>query len=46
MLSPVHGSLRRVQAEFPLIQVVQATIAATGAPEVWVTHGEEDALVH
>ena len=22
-----------------------ATIAATGAPEVWVTHGEEDALV-
>jgi hypothetical protein len=23
MLSPVHGSLRRVQAEFPLIQVVQ-----------------------
>jgi putative mRNA 3-end processing factor len=23
-----------------------ATIAATGASEVWVTHGEEDALVH
>jgi putative mRNA 3-end processing factor len=23
-----------------------ATIAATGAPEVWVTHGQEDALVH
>lgn len=23
-----------------------ATIAATGAAEVWVTHGEEDALVH
>src|SRR5262249_54718064 len=23
-----------------------ATIAATGASEVWVTHGQEDALVH
>ncbi len=23
-----------------------ATIAATGAPEIWVTHGAEDALVH
>jgi putative mRNA 3-end processing factor len=23
-----------------------AAIAATGAPEIWVTHGEEDALVH
>jgi putative mRNA 3-end processing factor len=23
-----------------------ATIKATGAPEVWVTHGQEDALVH
>jgi putative mRNA 3-end processing factor len=23
-----------------------ATIAATGAGEVWVTHGQEDALVH
>ena len=23
-----------------------ATIAATGAPEIWVTHGQEDALVH
>jgi putative mRNA 3-end processing factor len=23
-----------------------ATITATGAREVWVTHGQEDALVH
>jgi putative mRNA 3-end processing factor len=23
-----------------------ATIAATGAGEIWVTHGQEDALVH
>ncbi len=23
-----------------------ATIVATGAPEIWVTHGQEDALVH
>ncbi|MCC7346596.1 MAG: DNA ligase-associated DEXH box helicase, partial [Variibacter sp.] len=23
-----------------------ATVASTGAAEVWVTHGEEDALVH
>ncbi len=23
-----------------------ATIAATGAAEIWVTHGQEDALVH
>jgi putative mRNA 3-end processing factor len=23
-----------------------ATIAATGASEIWVTHGQEDALVH
>jgi putative mRNA 3-end processing factor len=23
-----------------------ATIAATAAPEIWVTHGEADALVH
>ena len=23
-----------------------ATIAATGCSEVWVTHGQEDALVH
>ena len=25
---------------------VTATIAATGASEIWVTHGQEDALVH
>jgi hypothetical protein len=29
MLSPVHGSLRRVQAEFPLIQVVQISRASS-----------------
>ena len=23
-----------------------STIAATGAAEIWVTHGQEDALVH
>ena len=23
-----------------------ATIAATGAADIWVTHGQEDALVH
>jgi hypothetical protein len=29
MLSPVHGNLRRVQAEFPLIQVVQISRASS-----------------
>src|SRR5450631_248118 len=29
MLSPVHGSLRHVQAEFPLIQVVQISRASS-----------------
>ncbi len=29
MLSPVHGSRRRVQAEFPLIQVVQISRASS-----------------
>jgi hypothetical protein len=29
MLSPVHGSLRRVQVEFPLIQVVQISRASS-----------------
>ena len=29
MFSPVHGSLRRVQAEFPLIQVVQISRASS-----------------
>jgi hypothetical protein len=28
MLSPVHGSLRRVQAEFPLIRIVQVSRAS------------------
>ena len=25
---------------------IRDTIAATGAGEIWVTHGQEDALVH
>jgi hypothetical protein len=29
MLSPVHGNLRRVQAEFPLMQVVQISRASS-----------------
>jgi hypothetical protein len=29
MLSPVHGNLRRVQAEFPLIRVVQISRASS-----------------
>jgi hypothetical protein len=32
MLSPVHGNLRRVQAEFPLIQVVQISRASSYLP--------------
>jgi hypothetical protein len=32
MLSPVHGSLRRVQAEFPLIQGVQISRASSLDP--------------
>ena len=27
-------------------RATHATIAATGCSEVWVTHGQEDALVH
>ena len=28
------------------VKLPAATIAATGASEIWVTHGQEDALVH
>jgi integrase len=36
MLSPVHGSLRRVQAEFPLIQVVQISRASSNDPKAFL----------
>ncbi len=49
----VRARARQRQIELPLVisdhadwDGLTATIAATGAAEVWVTHGEEDALVH
>jgi putative mRNA 3-end processing factor len=49
----VRGRARQRQIELPLVisdhadwDALCAAIAATGAGEVWVTHGEEDALVH
>ena len=49
----VRGRARQRQIELPLVisdhadwDALCATIRATGADEVWVTHGEEDALVH
>jgi putative mRNA 3-end processing factor len=49
----VRARARQSGVELPLVisdhadwDGLTATIAATGAPEVWVTHGEEDALVH
>lgn len=49
----VRARARQANAELPLVisdhadwDGLTATIAATGAPEVWVTHGQEDALVH
>src|SRR6202040_4282829 len=49
----VRARARQRGVELPLVisdhadwDGLTATIAATGAPEVWVTHGEEDALVH
>jgi putative mRNA 3-end processing factor len=49
----VRTRARQAQVELPLIvsdhadwDGLTATIKATGAGEVWVTHGEEDALVH
>jgi putative mRNA 3-end processing factor len=49
----VRARARQRGVELPLVisdhadwDGLTATIAATSAPEVWVTHGEEDALVH
>jgi putative mRNA 3-end processing factor len=49
----VRARARQRGVELPLVisdhadwDGLTATIAATGASEVWVTHGEEDALVH
>jgi putative mRNA 3-end processing factor len=49
----VRARARQRGVELPLVisdhadwDGLTATIAATGAPEIWVTHGEADALVH
>lgn len=49
----VRARARQHLVELPLVisdhadwDGLTATIAATGAAEVWVTHGQEDALVH
>jgi putative mRNA 3-end processing factor len=49
----VRARARQQSVELPLVisdhadwDGLTATIAATGASEVWVTHGQEDALVH
>jgi putative mRNA 3-end processing factor len=49
----VRARARQRGVELPLVISdhadwggLTATIAATGAPEIWVTHGEADALVH
>ncbi len=49
----VRARARQHGVELPLVisdhadwDGILATIAATGAGEVWVTHGQEDALVH
>ena len=49
----VRARARQRGIELPLVisdhadwDGLTATIAATGASEVWVTHGQEDALVH
>jgi putative mRNA 3-end processing factor len=49
----VRARARQRGVELPLVisdhadwDGLTATIAATGAGEIWVTHGEEDALVH
>jgi putative mRNA 3-end processing factor len=49
----VRARARQRGVELPLVisdhadwDGLTATIAATGAEEIWVTHGEEDALVH
>ncbi len=49
----VRARARQHRMELPLVisdhadwEGLTATIAATGASEVWVTHGQEDAVVH
>jgi putative mRNA 3-end processing factor len=49
----VRARARQRGIELPLVisdhadwDGLTATIAATGAPEIWVTHGAEEALVH
>jgi putative mRNA 3-end processing factor len=49
----VRARARQLGVELPLVisdhadwDGLTATIAATGAAEIWVTHGEADALVH
>jgi putative mRNA 3-end processing factor len=49
----VRARARQRGVELPLVisdhadwDGLTATVAATGAAEVWVTHGQEDALVH
>jgi len=49
----VRARARQLGVELPLVisdhadwDGLTSTIAATGAPEIWVTHGEADALVH
>jgi putative mRNA 3-end processing factor len=49
----VRARARQHGVELPLVisdhadwDGLTATIAATGAGEIWVTHGQEDALVH
>jgi putative mRNA 3-end processing factor len=49
----VRARARQRQIELPLVisdhadwDGLTATITATGAGQIWVTHGEEDALVH
>ncbi len=49
----VRARARQSQVELPLVisdhadwDALRATVKATGAGEIWVTHGQEDALVH
>jgi putative mRNA 3-end processing factor len=49
----VRARARQLGIELPLVvsdhadwDGLTAAIAATGAPEIWVTHGEADALMH
>jgi putative mRNA 3-end processing factor len=49
----VRARARQSQVELPLVisdhadwDALRATVTATGASDIWVTHGQEDALVH